>query len=154
MNDRLMRQFLTAPPDATIDERKKRFAGLNDFISTRGGWVTSVPAAPDPLRFEVLPGSPLPEQLTELGWVVRKSGTSQRILPHAISQRLTVRPDGTLGPLIEGSSAPPALVVTNAGIAVVEQYDLRMPPIDVAAPVRIPGTRKPKPPRHGSSTSS
>lgn len=112
--------------DPTIEERKERFERLNQFVQARGGWVTSVPGAPDPLRFEALPGSPLPDQLIALGYDVVKTGESQRILPHAIRQKFTVRADGALEPVTEGSSKPVSVQVTNAGIATVEQFDLRM----------------------------
>jgi hypothetical protein len=40
---------------------------------------------------------------------------------------LTIRADGDLEPFIEGSAKPVSVQVTNAGIAVVEQCDLRIP---------------------------
>jgi hypothetical protein len=74
-----------------------------------------------------LVGSALPGQLAALGWHVEKIGESQRILPHAVSQKLTVRADGELEPFVEGSSKPVTMVITNAGVANLECYDLRMP---------------------------
>ena len=57
--ERLLRQLTTAPPQPDVEERKERFAVLNAFISKQGGFVISVPGAVD-LRFEVIPGSPVP----------------------------------------------------------------------------------------------
>lgn len=58
--------------------------------------MTSVPGVRE-MRFDALPGSPLPGQLAELGYTVTRTGETQRILAHA------------------------------ASIAVVEQFDVRMP---------------------------
>jgi len=77
------------------------------------------------MTFDALPGSPLPDQLRVLGYDV-VVGTTERILPHAVPQRFEVAPDGMLVPPAEGSTKPGTVTVTNAGIAVVEQYDLRI----------------------------
>jgi hypothetical protein len=45
-------------------------------------------------------------QLTALGYIVEKIGESQRILPHAIRQKFTIRADGELEPFTEGSPRP------------------------------------------------
>jgi hypothetical protein len=79
------------------------------------------------LRFDALVGSPLPAQLTVLGYIVEWTGETQRILAHAVAQRFEVSSSGALVPAVEGSSKPVTVTVTNAGIATVEQYDLRMP---------------------------
>jgi hypothetical protein len=78
------------------------------------------------LRFEALPGSPLPDQLVAMGYIVEKIGESQRILPHAVAQRFEVSSSGALIPATEGSTKPTTVTVTNAGIANVEQSGLRM----------------------------
>ena len=49
------------------------------------------------MRFEALPGSPLPGQLAELGYVVEKTGSTERIL------------------------------AASAAIAIVETFNLRAP---------------------------
>jgi hypothetical protein len=77
--------------------------------------------------FQALPGSALPAKLTELGWHVAPIGTSERILPNAITQKLELSSSGALVAPTAGSTRATALVVTNAGIAIVEQFDLRMP---------------------------
>ena len=79
------------------------------------------------MRFDALAGSPLPAQLTAMGYIVEKIGESQRILPHAVAQRFEVLSSGALVPVTEGSTKPVTVTFRNAGIAVVEQFDLRMP---------------------------
>ncbi|SHN87124.1 hypothetical protein SAMN05444170_7014 [Bradyrhizobium erythrophlei] len=69
----------------------------------------------------------MPDQLAALGYAVMKTGTTERILPHAIRQKFEIAPDGTLVPPTEGSTRPTSMTVTNAGLAVVEQFDLRVP---------------------------
>jgi hypothetical protein len=123
--EKLLAALLIAPRDEQIDARKRRFDDINAFISQHGGWTTSVPGAHE-ITFDALPGSALPEQLTALGYIVEKIGTSQRILPHALAQRFEVSSSGALVPLTEGSTKAVTVTVTNAGIATVEQYDLRM----------------------------
>jgi hypothetical protein len=62
-----------------------------------------------------------------LGYSVEKTGTSERILPHAIAPKFETSSSGAFVPVTEGSTKPVTVTVTNAGIATVEQYDLRMP---------------------------
>jgi hypothetical protein len=69
-------------------------------------------------------GSPLPEQLTALGYIVTPTGTSQCVLPHAVAQKFEMSSSGALVAVTEGSTKPTSVVVTNAGIATVEQFDL------------------------------
>jgi hypothetical protein len=94
-------------------------------VRARGGWLTSVPGAHE-VTFDALVGSALPAQLTAMGYIVEKTGTSERILPHAVPQRFEVSLSGALIPATEGSTKPVTVMVRNAGIAVVEQFDLRM----------------------------
>jgi hypothetical protein len=123
--ERLLTQLLIAPRSPEIDERKKRFDDINAFISQHDGWTTSVPGSHE-ITFDALVGSALPEQLAAMGYIVEKTGTSERILAHPVAQRFEVSSSGALVPATEGST-PTTLTVTNAGIANVEQYDLRMP---------------------------
>jgi hypothetical protein len=94
-SERLLNQLMTAPRAPEVDERKARFAALNEFISQRGGWCTSVPGAFE-ITFDALPGSPVPDDLRARGYIVEKTGDSQRTILHTME------------------------------IAAVEQYDLRM----------------------------
>ncbi len=70
-------------------------------------------------------GSPVPAQLTAMGYIVERIGTSERILPHAVPQRFEVSSSGALVAPTEGSTRPVSVVVTNAGVATVEQFELR-----------------------------
>ena len=79
------------------------------------------------MRFDALVGSPPPDQLAALGYTVEKTGESQRILPHAVVQRFEVSSSGALVAATEGSTRPVSVTVTNAGIATVERFDLRIP---------------------------
>jgi hypothetical protein len=56
-----------------------------------------------------------------------KTGTTEGILAHPVAQRFEVSSSGALVAPAEGSTRPVSVVVTGAGLAVVEQYDLRMP---------------------------
>jgi hypothetical protein len=78
------------------------------------------------LRLDALPGSPLPEQLNAMGYSVVKTGTTERILPHAVVQPFETSSSGALVAPTEGSTRPVSVQVTHAGIATVEQFDLRM----------------------------
>ena len=113
-------------PDRDIEDRKTRFAALNAFVTEHGGWLTSIPGDVD-IRLEALPGSPLPALLERQGYIVGRTGQTQRILPLAIVQKFETSSSGALIPVTEGSTKPVSVQVTHAGIAAVEQYDLRMP---------------------------
>jgi len=69
----------------------------------------------------------LPDQLNALGYDVVKTGESQRILAHAVSQKFTLCADGELEPFTEGSSKPVTIVTTRAGVVTIEQFGLCMP---------------------------
>jgi hypothetical protein len=123
---RMVRQFINAPPNVEIDERKNRFEGLNEFIQARGAWVTSLPGAAE-VTLECLPDSRVPDELRKLGYDVREIGVGERILPHQIVERFVRRADGELEPLTEGSTKPIAETRTHAGVAKVKQYAFGMP---------------------------
>jgi hypothetical protein len=88
--------------------------------------AVSVPGDPE-IRLQILPGSALPDQLAAQGYTVVPTGTTQRILAHAVAQPMTMSSSGALVAAIENSTRPTTVVITNAGIATVEMYDLRMP---------------------------
>jgi hypothetical protein len=46
------------------------------------------------MRLQVLPGSSLPDQLAALGYIAERTGETQRILPHAVSQDVTTTSSG------------------------------------------------------------
>jgi hypothetical protein len=62
-----------------------------------------------------------------MGYIVEKTGETQRILPHAITEELITTSSGAVVPVTEGSTRPVTRRVTHAGIAIVDQFDLRMP---------------------------
>lgn len=49
-----------------------------------------------------------------LGYIVVKTGESQRVLPNAVVQKFEVPSSGALVPTTEGSTRPVSLVVNNA----------------------------------------
>jgi hypothetical protein len=57
-----------------------------------------------------------------LGYIVTETGTSARILAHAIGEKLMLSSSGALVAATEGSS-----LRTQPGLATVVQYDLRIP---------------------------
>jgi hypothetical protein len=102
---------------------KQRFAKVNAFIIERGGWVVSIPGAPEVI-FEALPESALPEDLIAMGHDIGPADPPQtmRILAHAIRQRLTLTSCGIFEELTEGSTKPIAETRTHAGIVRVVRY--------------------------------
>jgi hypothetical protein len=90
-------------PSQALQDRKKLFAGLNTFVSERGGWVTSIPGDPI-VRIDVLPDSTIPGELGGLGYEVKRDSPpeGQRILAAAIEERLTLTSSGAFEPLVEG----------------------------------------------------
>jgi hypothetical protein len=98
---------------------------INTHISEHGGWTTSVPGRE--IRFEALAGSPLPAQLAALGYIVEKTGTSERILPHAVAQKFEVSSSRALIPATEGSTKAVTVTVTNAGVVKVCCFAIAMP---------------------------
>jgi hypothetical protein len=69
-------------PRQALEKGKARHAALNDFITERGGWLTSIAGDPA-MRFEAPIGSALPEELRGKGYVVTPIGSTTRIDPHA-----------------------------------------------------------------------
>jgi hypothetical protein len=70
----------------------------------------------------------LGDELRELGYDVRPADPAEgtRILPHAISQRLTLTSCGVFEEMTEGSTNAVAEIRTHAGIARVVRYKLTM----------------------------
>ena len=79
------------------------------------------------MRFQALPDSALPASLRSVGYIVEPIGETQRILPHAITEELTTTSSGAMVPVTEGSTKPVTTRVTHAGIAIVDEFDLRLP---------------------------
>ena len=78
--ERLLGVLYAAPRNPEVDERKRRFAALNEFISQRGGWMTSVPGAHE-TTFDALPGSPLPSSLSRSATSSRRSARPNASCP-------------------------------------------------------------------------
>ena len=97
-----------------LADRKARFAVLNEFVTKRHGFLTSVPGAFD-VVMEALPDSGLPDELRKLGYDLREDGETQRILPVAIVEHVKIS---------EGSSA--TRQVAHAGIVKVRRYTFSM----------------------------
>jgi hypothetical protein len=108
-----------------VKDRKARFAELNEFVRARHGWLTSVPGEVD-VTMQCLPGSTLPDDLRGLGYDVQEVGDGERILPTAITDRLTQNADGTLGPVAAGSTLPVTMIVHHAGVVRVRRYEFRL----------------------------
>jgi hypothetical protein len=92
-----------------VTERKLRFEELNSYITSRSGWVTSIPGAVE-VTMQCLIGSTLPDELRARGYDLVEDGESERILPHAITDMV----------ITEGSTVP--IRITHAGIARVVQF--------------------------------
>jgi hypothetical protein len=109
-----------------VEAIKKKFKGLNEFISSRHGWITSIPGAVV-VTVECLPGSTLPDEPRKAGYEVTEIGEGERIFGAAIVQQFCIRADGALEPLIAGSACTIAFTVTHAGICTMNRYALCMP---------------------------
>jgi hypothetical protein len=121
-----LRRFYSSPRNPEIDEIKARFAALNEFVTSRHGWITSIPGAIE-VTIEVLPGSTLPDDLRGLGHQVHEAGEGERILATAITQQFTLTADGEFEPMTEGSTKPIAETRAHAGICTVKRYAFDMP---------------------------
>lgn len=106
--------------------RKELFAALNEFVTKRGAWLTSIPGDKE-VRMECLPDSTLPDELRKLGYTVESDGETERILPHAITTQVVSAADGVLTPLTEGSSGRPVITITSAGICRVLKFTFTLP---------------------------
>lgn len=104
-----------------LDDRRARFDGINRAcIAAQNAWLTSVAGDID-VAIEVTAGSSIPQRLHDLGYYLVADGRGQRIIPHAITERFTRNADGTLSPLVEGSTLP-IMHRTHAGIVEVQRF--------------------------------
>lgn len=104
-----------------VASRKDRFRSINADITEGGGWTTSVPGERE-VRFEVLPGSPLPNALRARGYDVQVDGVGERILPASKVEWLVRGSDGSFDLATPGSTKTPAARVSHAGIYQVEKF--------------------------------
>ena len=68
----------------------------------------------------------MPGELRQLGYDIINIGGGQRILAHAIEQKLTLTSSGAYETLVEGSTKPVAQIRTHARIARVLRYSFTM----------------------------
>jgi hypothetical protein len=80
-------------------------------LTIRSGW-------------DALPDSTLPDQLRALGYTVKRTGETQRILPHAIVENFVADRTGAFVPATAGSTRPTVHSVRHAGIVAVDQWEL------------------------------
>jgi len=120
-----------------IADRKAKFASVLKYVTARQGWLTSVPGEVD-VEMQCLPGSTLPDELRAgaeymLGnetvrlpkYKLEPIGETQRILPHAIEEKLTAGRDG-MESVTEGSTRP-VVTIRHAGIVRVLRYKFDLP---------------------------
>jgi hypothetical protein len=116
----MVRQFINAPPNQEAEAAKEKFAAINTYVAEHGGgWLVSVPGDPE-MRLQVLPGSVLLDQLAALGYIVEKTGETQRTSRTRVAPKFEVSSSGALAWPTEGSTKPTSVVVTNAWITTVE----------------------------------
>jgi hypothetical protein len=72
--------------------------------------------------FECLPESTIPDELIGAGHDLREEGEGQRILAHAVTQRLTLSSCGIFEEMTEGSTQPIAETRTHAGLCKVLRF--------------------------------
>jgi hypothetical protein len=123
---RLVRGYISSPPNPEADAAKEKFAAINAFVAERGGWLVSVPGD-RAVRMECLPEATLPNDLRALGYDLREIGDSERILSHRIVERFVRRADGELEPLTAESTKAVVETVTHAGIVKVKRYVFDLP---------------------------
>jgi hypothetical protein len=109
-----------------LESRKEVFAGLNEFVTERSGWLTSVAGAKI-VAMECLPDSTLPDDLRALGYRPLPDGLGERILHNAIVHRFSSRADGGLDLMVAGSTMAADHVVTHAGIVTVQRWTFELP---------------------------
>jgi hypothetical protein len=71
------------PFQVQTKDLKEQFEAVNKFVCSRGGWVTSIPGAPE-VTMECLPGSSLPDELRRQGYTVKENGEGERIMSHGV----------------------------------------------------------------------
>ena len=75
--------------ETEVEYLKRMFAGLNNFVTDRGGWLVSVAGSPL-IIMECLTDSPLPEALRKMGYSCEATGQiRQRLIANAITEQLT-----------------------------------------------------------------
>lgn len=119
-------QFRIPLEKPDLQDRKERFAALNTYVTERGGWLTSIPGDVE-VEMQCRPGSTLPDDLRGLGYVLTVIGETERIIPGTVIEKFVLGDDGTMQPLVAGSTRPVAQTLVHAGIARVKRYAFGMP---------------------------
>jgi hypothetical protein len=114
------------PPPDVLKRRRALFDQLNALVIEGGGWITSTPGNRD-VVVECLPGSRLPNVLADLGHNLAPEPGGERILPVAVSQKMTRNADGTLGTLTPGSTQPTTMVVHHPGVHKTRRFSFNVP---------------------------
>jgi hypothetical protein len=109
------------------DDKRAVFyrAFLAEAVKRNDAWVTCPPNS-DLVTLETTPGSPWPAELKERGFSIVRDGDGQRILGHGVREIVHVNRDGSLAPLVEGSTAP-TRTIDHAGIVRVVRYRFAAP---------------------------
>jgi hypothetical protein len=76
------------PETAGLEQRRKLWEALRDFIHSVGSWVVSPPGQKE-IRIECRQGSSLPAKLIELGYSPRHCGTGTRITATGTTETIT-----------------------------------------------------------------
>jgi hypothetical protein len=97
---------------ALSQAERKFWDRLRDFIHEGGAWITSEPHT-NPIRFECMAGSEIPEDLRARGYDVVGAGSGERLLP--TSQ--TVKQAGNVTSMTTQNVAP----------ATVEIFQFKLP---------------------------
>jgi hypothetical protein len=103
------------PESAGLEQRRRLWEALAEFVASQGGWVTSLPGVKD-LRIECPAGSALPSRLIELGYSPRHCGSSTRITP-----------TGTVEAITKHSSTGQPIIHHHAGIVPVDILEISLP---------------------------
>ena len=78
--------------NVAAQDRKERFAEVNDFVRSRqDGWLTSIPGK-RVVTMDVLPGSPLPDELRKMGYALEAEGEGQRLIRTRLVRHLRLVP--------------------------------------------------------------
>jgi hypothetical protein len=114
------------------DEKAKRRAAwfrafCTEAAARSDAWITSIPNA-DLVTLETTPGSPWPAELRERAFPLERDDPrdGERVIGHGVREVVHVNRDGSLAPLVEGSTAP-ARTIDHAGIIKVVRYRFRAP---------------------------
>jgi hypothetical protein len=111
------------------DSAKKRanwFASLNRECMAKGCWITSSPGA-GVVTLDALPGNGWPAELERRGFPMKAEPDGQRVLHYATTEKFAINADGSLDPLVEGSTKAVTSVVHHPGVVTVRRWSFLAP---------------------------